>query len=169
MTGIKGKYWQDITDGSNTYKMDHLHPFSFTHTKQDNTSICIHVSFENHVFTDDKRTSHIQIGDRYFSLSRYECSKQLRELITTNFMDNHVVVYKNKKDNESYYYTEKYDYAIFFNMAKIDNNTLKMKVISAYEVDSWGKSTLPRGNKITASYLTHLKLTGKSYSKTKKR
>ncbi|MEY0874474.1 hypothetical protein, partial [Providencia manganoxydans] len=93
----------------------------------------------------------------------------LRELITTNFMDNHVVIYKNKKDNESYYYSEKYDYAIFFNMAKIDNNTLKMKVISAYEVDSWGKSTLPRGNKITASYLTHLKLTGKSYSKTKKR
>jgi len=42
---------------------------------------------------------------------------------------------------------EVYDYAIFFdiNKPKDSDNVLKIKVISAYEVDQWGKNSLPKG------------------------
>lgn len=128
--------------------LSHLNPFSMTVT-DDNVEIELNISFFNHCFTDEKGGERMPFKneERYWSEDRYLLSRQLPDLIKNNFKDKYAVVYRNKKGSEQYHYMEVFGYAVFFDINKPagTENNLKIKIISAYELDDWGKSSLPKG------------------------
>ncbi|MBF4437822.1 hypothetical protein ERJ77_25740, partial [Vibrio anguillarum] len=81
-------------------------------------------------------------------------------------LENYAVPYMTKK-GESYHYMESYDYAIFFSLSKPQGTTgeLKLRVNSAYEVNDWGKGTLPKGKAKRVSWILSQRLQGKSVLK----
>lgn len=125
----------------------------------DKTLISLHVSYGDHCFTDEKDNGTI-IRGRYWSEERYQRSLELPDYIKNTFIDSYAIPYlKRKKVGESYHYMEIYDYAIFFEINKPDiENTLKIKVISAYEVDSWGKGTMPKGKRFRIRWILEQRL-----------
>lgn len=141
--------WTDITDNGRVYDMAHLQPF--THTfRIDNVDITIHFTFGFHCFTDEKDEGKLieNRGERrYFSPSRWEASKELKPFIQERLLEARVTLYHDHKRQRRYFAMDLYDYALFFQITKPDNtvDTLKMLVISAYPMDQWGWSSLPKG------------------------
>lgn len=161
---MKGKNWRDVNYNGKTYDMSHLHPFSFQATLK-GSLVKISVAFSHHCFTDNKGKGISLIDGRYFCESRYQCSLNLPCILQKHLIQGHIVPHFDRKSNEVYYFAHVCDYAIFFDL-RPDANTpggLKMFVTSAYEIDLWGKSTLPRGTLVKFDYISHLRLNGETY------
>ncbi|MEZ6994383.1 MULTISPECIES: hypothetical protein [unclassified Aeromonas] len=136
--------------------LSHLGSFVMT-VNVDSRDIELIVSFLSHCFTDEKGGFRMPFKheERYWSEERYKASFQLRGLIEKNFITSYAIPYLNKKRNEQYHYMEAYDYAIFFDINKPEGteDTLKLKIVSAYELDQWGKGTVPKGKPKKVSWI----------------
>lgn len=139
--------WTDITDNGRSYSMAHLQPFTHV-VRVDDCDITIHFTFGFHCFTDEKDDGKLLFNRgerRYFSPKRWAASKELRPWITERMLDAQVRLHHDPKKQRRYFAMDLYDYALFFQITKPDNtvDTLKILLISAYEVDQWGRSNLP--------------------------
>lgn len=150
--------WTDITDtDGRIYSLAHLQPFAEVF-QIDGVAITIHFTFGFHCFTDEKGNGkwiYNQGERRSFSPSRWEASKELPEWVRKRMLDATVRLYHDEKRQRRYFCLDIYDYALFLQVTKPHNtvNTLKMKVISAYEVDDWGRSGLPKGPRHNLSWV----------------
>lgn len=162
------KIWSDIQTRNRTYDMSHLRAFNVV-MPVDGQQVNIEFCFGHHVFTDEKGTER-KIFNRFFCEKRYELSLTLPKIIQNNFLKSYTIPYIDKDNNELYYYLEIHDYAIFFDVRPVTDNApaLRVIIISAYEVDRWGKSGLPSGTAVKISYILSLRLQGKTYLKNKK-
>jgi len=145
--------------------MSHLEPFQMQ-ADIDGQVVTLHFTFFNHCFTDEK--GNIPMGfkneERYWSEDRYQDSLNLRKLLENNFLTHYAVVYLNKKRAEQYHVMEIHDYAIFFDINKPEHisNSLKIKIISAYTVDPWGKHSIPKGKAKKVRWILSMRLKGLS-------
>lgn len=141
--------WRGFTIQGKWKDLSHLQAFDFV-VEIDGQPLTLLVTFGNHCFTDEKENGPMLFRNdgRYWSEERYQCSLQLPRLIKEGFIAAYAIAYLSRKRAEQYHYTEIYDYAIFFDINKPANmpNTLRIKVVSAYELDQWGKETLPKGD-----------------------
>ena len=64
---------------------------------------------------------------------------------------------------QRYFCLDLHDYAIFFSISKPadTSNQLKLRVISAYEVDNWGRHSLPKGKPFNVRYILQKRNEGK--------
>ncbi|BET44307.1 hypothetical protein ACH54D_20645 [Atlantibacter hermannii] len=166
---MAGKKWGDVSYNGKTYDLTHLHPFNFNATIS-GAQVSINVVFGNHCFTDEKGDGVPLPGGRYFCEARYHASLELPRILQERLVNGHVVPHFSKTSNEVYYYSEVNDYAIFFDLRQDPQNPngLVMFIMSAYEVDQWGKSGLPRGTAVKFNYIGHLRLNGQTYAQVKK-
>lgn len=145
--------------------LSHLEPFQMV-VDINGRPVTLHFSFYNHCYTDEKGEipMHFAHEERYWSEDRYQDSLNLRQLLEQNFLQNYAVVYLNRKRAEQYHIMEIHDYAIFFDINKPEHieNALKIKIISAYTVDQWGKPTLPRKNPKKVRWILSQRLQGLS-------
>lgn len=126
--------------------LSHLNPFHLT-TDIYGDAVELEFKFSSHCFSDEKAQGQklpFHHEERYWSEERYEASLNLPTLIKERFLTSHAVPFRSQK-REQYYYTETYDYVIFFDVRKPSDqsNKLKVHIVSAYEKDTWGK--LPNG------------------------
>ena len=145
--------------------MAHLHPFDMVFDVA-GESLTVHFEFGFHCFTDDKGHGELIYckGERrYFCESRYACSKQLRDYIERRFFTGMAVAHF-VKNSQRYFCLDLHDYAIFFSISKPagTENQLKLRVISAYEVETWGRHSLPRGKPYNVRYILEMRNQGKS-------
>jgi hypothetical protein len=143
--------WTEISDNGRVYDMAHLQPFTHVFRIED-VDITIHFSFGFHCFTDEKDNGKVitNRGERRcFSPDRWEASKELKPWIFKRMLDAQVTMHLDQKRQRRYFAMDLYDYALIFNITKPDNtiNTLKITMITAYPVDQWGRSSLPKGQK----------------------
>ena len=161
--------WKGFTIEGCFYDLRHLQSTSHD-IEVDGNAVKLHVSYANHCFTDEKENGSLLFRQesRYWCNDRYHRSKELPELIRTKLLENYAVPYMTKK-GESYHYMESYDYAIFFSLSKPQDtiNELKLRINSAYEVDDWGKGTMPKGKAKRVSWILSQRLQGKSVLKRK--
>jgi len=141
--------WSPISDPPKTYPLNHIHPFTFAYQHKGNT-INIEVKFGHHTFTDEKGDGvpiTVNKEERYFCPDRYDLSFELPGIIQKELVQSYLVAYRNRKGGEQFFTMTINEVAIFFSLHKKGNteNTLKLMIISAYEVAEWGKSSLPRG------------------------
>ena len=163
-------------------KLDHLRTHEIT-TEINNRSMILKVSFGCHCFTDEKKNGpKLQFKEcrsksrckecRYWSEDRYIRSLELPSMIKNNFVDSYAVPYRHQhKNGEQYHYLEIYDYAIFFEITKPEkiNDMLNLKIVTAYEIDDWGKGNTPPGKKYKVRWILQERLAGNSILKRKKR
>lgn len=166
---MQGKAWRDVTYKGKKYDLTHLHPFSFEATLTGST-VKISVAFSNHCFTDKKGEGKPLMSGRYFCCERYQCSLDLPRILRENLVKGYIVPHFDRNSNEVYYYAHVFDYAVFFDLRPDSNDpgSLIMFVTSAYELDQWGKGTVPKGKAVKFDYISHLRLTGKTYLVSKK-
>ncbi len=142
--------WTQFTIKGKTYCCRHLQPRIY-HAQLDGQAVTIQITFGNHCFTDEKEESVLLFPreGRYWSQERYERSKQLPQLIAQALDTNSYCVAHYSNQNEQYHYVEADDYAIFFTVHKPQNSTdrLKIKVVSAYPIEEWGRSAIPSGKR----------------------
>ncbi len=127
--------------------MSHLHPFTQVFTIGA-LNITMNFTFGFHCFTDDKQAGKLIVNQgerRYFSVDRWHSSQQIVPWIQQRMLEATVLLYFDKKHKRRYFCLDIYDFALFLQISKPDNttHTLKIHVISAYEVDQWGRPTLP--------------------------
>lgn len=157
--------WKGFTIRGKFYDLSHLQPFDHV-VEVDGVSVTLHVTFGHHCFTDKKENGPLLYPKegRYWSQDRYECTHNLRNIITNRFMDAYAVPYLNMKNNEQYHYLEleEFDYSIFFDVNKPANTTdrLKLKIVSAYERDQWG--TAPKGSPKLIRWILAQRIKGKN-------
>jgi hypothetical protein len=152
--------WRPIENNGTIYHLDHLHPIERTITVG-GKDISIHFSFGYHVFTDEKRDGvRVQLTsrpheERYFCINRYQSSFQLIDFINRRLETCYIVPYYYDDGAEQYFHLDIDGYAIFATIQQAAGaaDTLKFHVISAYEVDSWGKDGLPRGKAYKLRYV----------------
>lgn len=149
--------WTDIDDNGRVYSMSHLQPFAHV-VRIDGVDITIHFSFGFHCFTDQKGDGKLILNRgerRNFSPSRWEASKELVPWVLRRMLDAHVTMHIDQKKQRRYFAMDLYDYALIFNITKPANteNTLKIMMITAYPVDQWGRSSLPKGPKQNLSWV----------------
>ncbi|MFJ4345880.1 hypothetical protein [Pseudomonas sp. NPDC089401] len=142
--------WKNLIIGERELCMGHLLPT----TEKFRLSSCtvnVEFTFGFHCFTDNKGDGPLLIHplskeQRYFSVSRYECSKQLPSFISQRFIDAKVRAHFAGNNNRRYFCLDTFDYAIFFEIRKLANKPdhLRANIISAYEVDSWGAPACQR-------------------------
>lgn len=147
------------------HDLEHIWPHEITFSHND-ISALIRVTYGFHVYTDEKESGDeltYKNETRYFSPQRYELSFQLPDYIETMINNCNVTVYRSHKGHEQLFHLTTLDYALFFTLRKPQNedNVLKLHLISAYEVESWGRSSLPRGKNYHWSFIIYCKLTGK--------
>jgi len=156
--------WKDIQAYGRVYSMEHLRPFS-QGLEVDDRLVTIHFTFGFHCFTDDKGNGPLQFykGERrYFCSMRYECSTQLSSWIDKRLLDCQVRLITDKSRGRRYFCMDLHDYAIFFDIRKPQDteNELKLHVISAYEVDNWGRPHLPKGKQHNLSWVIGMRAQG---------
>lgn len=131
--------WKDLA---------HLNPFSIVE-ELDGVPTTLLVTFGHHCFTDKKGKGPLLYAkeQRYWCEDRYRLSFDLPKLISEGFVHKYAIAFLDRNNAEQYHYTEIYDYVIFFDINKAQNieDTLKIKIVSAYEIASWGRETLPKG------------------------
>lgn len=136
--------------------LSHLSNFTML-VDVDGKPLELEVSFLSHCFSDEKGGVLLPLKRevRYWSEDRYQASFRLRELIEANFISAYAIPYLNKKRNEQYHYMEAHDYAIFFDINKPEGteDKLKLKIVSAYELDQWGKGAVPKGKAKRVSWI----------------
>ncbi|MFB4391698.1 MULTISPECIES: hypothetical protein [unclassified Pseudomonas] len=128
--------------------MAHLQPFTRAFRVHE-ADITIHFTFGFHCFTGEKGGGGLILNrgeSRYFSRDRWEASKDLRNWISERMLEARVTLHHSAKQRR-YFCLDIYDYAMFFQITKPVNTTneLKMPIISAYPLDQWGRSSMPRG------------------------
>lgn len=140
--------WTDITDDGRVYSMAHLRPFTRVF-KIAEVDIAISFTFGFHCFTDEKGNGKLisNRGEkRNFSTARWEASQQLREWICERMLSARVTLHRSPSQRR-YFCLDLYDYAVFFQITKPENtmNLLKIIIVSAYPLDQWGRSSMPKG------------------------
>ncbi len=142
--------WTEFNIKGKTYCCRHLQPRIY-HAQLDGKAVQVQITFGNHCFTDQKEENVMLFPreGRYWSQERYELSKQLPQLIVKALDINQYCVAHYSGQNEQYHFLEVGDYAIFFTVHKPKNrqNFLRLKVVSAYPLEEWGKSSLPQGKR----------------------
>lgn len=161
-------FWRDIVAGGRTYDMTHLHPFEMS-TVIGDVDVRLSVNFGWHVFTDEKgQGKPFRWGDgseeRYFSVGRYNTSHQTAQFVRERMVTAYVRPYFDKSQNENYFCLDTDDLAIFLAVHKSSEeaNLLKCRVISAYEVDQWGREGLPKGKAYKMRYVLDMRNQGHS-------
>ncbi|MCU1723272.1 hypothetical protein NTG44_15695 [Pseudomonas sp. 20P_3.2_Bac4] len=157
--------WKDLIIGGKTLSMAHLQPFDLMFDVADE-QVTVKFEFGFHCFTDEKGKGEslcFRHERRYFCEDRYHCSTQLRDYMERRFYNGLAVPYF-VENNQRYYCLDLHDYAIFFSISKPANTTnlLKLRVISAYEVATWGRHSLPRGKPHNVRYILEVRNAGKS-------
>ncbi len=131
----------------------------------DGKDVKLHVSYGHHCFTDQKQNGRclFKKDERYWCHSRYERSKELPSIIADELPNNYAIPHMTP-NGESYHYMAVHDYAIFFTITKPvgTDNELKLRVISAYELDGWGRGTLPKGKPKKVRWILSERLQGRS-------
>ena len=156
--------WRGFTIKGEWKDLSHLQPFSHE-VEIDGQPVTLLVTFGSHCFTDEKENGPILFkkDGRYWSENRYQLSLQLPSIIRDRFIASYAVAYINKGVGEQYHYMEVYDYAIFFDINKPNiPDTLRIKVVSAYEVESWGKGSIPKGEPKKIKWILSQRVQGKS-------
>lgn len=156
--------WTGFTIQGKRKDLTHLQGFDLD-VEVDGQPLKLLVTFGSHCFTDEKENGPMLFKEgRYWSEERYQCSLQLPDLIRNGFINAYAVAYLNQKRAEQYHYTEIHDYAIFFDINKPANlpNTLRIKIVSAYEIDPWGKATLPKSNPKRVKWILSQRMKGLS-------
>lgn len=164
--------WTDLVINGKTLSMAHMQPFELTFQVADENAaivvLTVKFDFGFHCFTDDKGQGEklYHKGEkRYFCPSRYHCSNQLRDYIERRFFAGVAVPHNSKNGGgQRYFCLDLHDYAIFFSISKPagTSNLLKLHVISAYEVDNWGRHSLPKGRPFNVRYILEMRNKGKS-------
>ena len=138
----------------------------------DDKEIDVDIHFSHHVFTDEKVSGaafNYRGEKRWFCIHRYSDSKELPNLISKALTkkNTYAVPYLNQKNNECYYHLDITDYALFLEIRKPQNTTdqLKIQVVSAYDVNSWGRNGLPKGKAQFFRYILAMRLKGKTLLK----
>lgn len=157
--------WWDLEINGRTLSMTHLHPFEQVY-EVDGQALTVKFDFGFHCFTDDKGNGKRLTfrGDtRYFCAERYHCSTQIIDYIHKRFFAGIVVPYY-VENNQRYFCMDLHDYAIFFSISKPGGtvNVLKIRIISAYEVNEWGRGTLPKGKPHNVRYILEMRNAGKT-------
>lgn len=157
--------WNDLVINGRTLSMAHLQPFEMTFDVA-GEQVNVKIEFGFHCFTDDKGNGELlyfKKERRYFCGDRYHCSTQLRDYIERRFYHGLAVPYY-VENNQRYFCLDLHDYAIFFSISKPQNTTnkLKLRVISAYDVATWGRHTLPRGKPQNVRYILEMRNAGKN-------
>ncbi|MFW9268783.1 hypothetical protein ACLK1G_16505 [Pseudomonas sp. NR3] len=145
--------------------MAHLQPFEMAFDVA-GEQVTVKFEFGFHCFTDDKGNGellHFNGEHRYFCGNRYHCSTQLRDYIERRFYQGMAVPHF-VQNNQRYYCLDLHDYAIFFSISKPakTTNQLKLRIISAYDVATWGRTTLPRGKPHNVRYILEMRNAGKN-------
>ncbi|MDO7925972.1 hypothetical protein Q6A51_04225 [Pseudomonas sp. KFB-139] len=158
--------WNDLIINGTTYSLAHLQPFERVYDIA-GEQVTIHFEFGFHCFTDDKgngKQLYYKREHRYFCLARYHYSSQLRDYIDRRFFEGLAVPHNSKKSGQRYFCLDLHDYAIFFSITKPQGsvNRLKLHVISAYEVDQWGRHSLPRGKPFNVRFILEKRNKGES-------
>lgn len=165
LKGINTVSWRGFHINGKFKDLSHLSTFTM-YVDVDGKPIELEVSFLNHCFSDEKGGVRLpfKYEERYWSEDRYQSSFQLRGLIEAKFMSSYAIPYLNKKQNEQYHYMESYDYAIFFDINKPKGSVdkLKLKIVSAYELDPWGSDTVPTGKAKKVSWILSRRLNNQS-------
>jgi hypothetical protein len=145
--------WKDLS---------HLRPLS-VEVPIDDMNVTLRVTFGSHCFTDEKGSGPeilIPGQTRYWSEDRYQASFKLPDLIRNEFITSYAVAFRSWSGGEQYHYLAIHDYAIFFDINKPEiPDTLKIKVVSAYEMETWGSR--PKGNAKKISWILSQRLQGK--------
>lgn len=83
-------------------------------------------------------------------------------LLNEKFVGIPQIAYRTKKGAEQYHYMEIHDYAIFFDISipAGEPDTIKIKVVSAYNVDAWGRSSLPKGKRFKLGWVLSRRIQG---------
>ncbi|MFA0012095.1 hypothetical protein AB4391_01915 [Vibrio lentus] len=148
--------WRGFDIYGTYYDLTHLRPFQMV-VPVDGQNVTLHVTFGHHCFTDEKGNGPLIYRNegRYWSQERYDCTHTLPNLITARFAGSYAIPYTNRKNKEQYHYMETNDYAIFFDINRPENTTneLKLKIVSAYELDQWGRETVPKGKPKKVSWI----------------
>ena len=149
--------WGDVTDtDGKVYSLAHLQPLTEVF-QIDGVDITITFTFGFHCFTDEKGNGKwidCRGERRSFAKDRLESSKELPSWIRLRMLDATVRMFISDKQRR-YFCMDIYDYALIFQITKPQNteNTLKMLMITAYEVDQWGWSSLPKGPRHNLSWV----------------
>ena len=157
--------WKDLNIGGVAYSLAHLQPFAMQHDIG-GVQVTVRVTFGFHVFTDEKGNGpEIRCNGevRSFCLERYHLSRdQLVDCIRNRFATAMAIPYLDKNRAQCYFCLDLYDYAIFVALTKVQglDNTLKLHVISAYEVAQWGRSQLPKGKLLRMRYIMDMRNQG---------
>lgn len=155
--------WTSFNILGKVYCVKHLSAYDLAVTI-DGSPVTLHITFGHHCFTDEKQYGPMifKTDERYFSPERYDLSIGLPALINKNFIDSYAIPYINRKSNEQYHYMEMHGYAIFFDINKPSGTTdkLKVKIVSAYEVDEWGRDSLPKGKPRKIRWILSRRLDG---------
>ena len=161
---MKGAH-KNLSFNGKSYCMKHLAPLTFmAEIANIPDPVQITINYSNHVFSDQKGNGPEIPPDRFFCADRYAASLNLPQMLSTNLLTSYVVPHINKGNNEMYHYMEVNDYAIFFALRK-DNghpNGLKLYVVSAYEVNQWGRHSIPKSRPMKFAYVAHLRLNGQT-------
>lgn len=156
--------WTHIWNNGTKHSLTHLRPFSVK-TMIDNTECEVRVTFGLHTFTDNKEKGDpiTHRGEtRWFCSDRYQCSKDLPGVIKQGLLNHksYVRPYINNKKKECYFYLDVVDYGLFIELRKPPDKEdyLKLHVVSAYDINTWGRSGLPRNKPVRFSYILAQKL-----------
>ncbi len=128
----------------------------------------LHVSYGAHCFSDEKENGpKLPIRERrWWCEERYQRSLELPTMLAERFVESHAIPYYNHRRNgEQYHYMEIHNYVVFFEITKPENtnNTLNVKIISAYELDAWGE--VPKGKRYRVRWILSERLAGRSILK----
>lgn len=161
--------WKNLVINGINKDLSHLNPTVMKVEISDKT-ISLNISYGDHCFTDEKENGPFISYNRYWSENRYERSLELPTYLEKNFLKSFAIPYfKKHKIGESYHYMEAFDYAIFFEITKPDiENTLNIKIVSAYEIEEWGQGTMPVGKPYKIRWILSQKLEGNSILNKKK-
>lgn len=156
--------WNDLDINGKLLPMDHLRPFWVAYDIA-GEQVSVRFEFGFHCFTDEKGNGPELTNGRerrYFCSDRYHCSIQISEYIQKRFFEGYVVPHM-AGNNQRFFCLDSHEYAIFFTIQKPKDteNQLKIRIISAYTVDDWGRSALPRGNAKRVRYVLEMKNQGK--------
>lgn len=151
--------WKNLYIDGTEYCMAHLHPVTHEFRLLPCT-VRVEFTFGFHCFTDSKNNGPLitrprSEEQRYFSLDRYRCSTQLPAFIRHRFIDAKVRAHFAGKNNRRYFCLDSFDYAIFFEVRKTahKDDHLRVNIVSAYEVESWGRSSMPKGQLMSVRYI----------------
>ncbi len=152
--------WDNLTINGKEVCMAHLQPTVRTF-QLGASEVSVEFTFGLHCFTDNKENGELIVHpktkeERYFCPNRYALSKQLIDYIDRRFIDSKVRAHFAGKNNRRYFCLDAHEYAIFFEIRKPQNmnNFLRLNVVSAYEVETWGRGGMPtKGQLLNVRYV----------------